>query len=476
MPRSKKKEIDFIYAKKLEPPSDAFSEIAPPLTAAQAQVESARCLYCYNAPCANACPTHIDIARFIKQISSGNIDGAKKTILEANIFGLSCGIVCPTEVLCEGACVHNLDHKKPIEIGLLQRYAVENGSVEFEFEPSNGRNVAIIGAGPAGLSCAFYLRRLGFSVSVYEKRDFLGGLNTSGIAEYKMTAELALRDVEEIKKSGIDIRTGIEVGRDVSFEDLLKNFDAIFIGIGLSKTADLKIPGENLKGVYDALEFIEKIKFKKWDEIDIGNSVCVIGGGNTAIDCATQAKRLGAGKVMILYRRDEESLPCYDYEYEIALKDGVEFIFQVIPKSINGRKRVESITLLRTELGEKDDKGKRSFRVIEGSDFVIKCSSVIKALGQVSYDIKNFGIETCGDGTIKVNERLQTSIPKVFAGGDAVNGGKEVVNAVADGKKAAFEIYRFLIGDKIPPKQRYWISTIDSSHLKPIESYYNMKL
>ncbi|MCS7184541.1 MAG: NAD(P)-dependent oxidoreductase [bacterium] len=472
MHKKKNREVNFVYAKKDKLNPQAFKEINPPLSFEQAFAEANRCLYCYNAPCANACPTHIDIAKFIKQIANRNIEGAKKTILEANIFGLSCGIVCPTEVLCEGACVHNLDHKKPIAIGLLQRYAVENASVEFEFEPLNGKTVAVIGAGPAGLSAAFYLRRLGFSVTVYEKRDFLGGLNTSGIAEYKMTKEVALLDVEIIKKSDIDIRLNVEVGKDISFEDLLKNFDAVFIGVGLSKTADLKISGENLKGVLDAIDFIEKIKFRRYDELDIGDVVCVIGGGNTAIDCATQAKRLGAGKVMILYRRDIESLPCYKYEYEIALNDGIEFIFQVVPKSINGKKRVESITLLKTELGEKDASGKRSFKIIEGSDFTIKCDSIIKALGQVAYNLSKFNIETNSDGTIKVNEKLQTSIPKVFAGGDAINGGKEVVNAVADGKKAAYEIYRFLIGDKIPPAQRYWVSTIDASHIRPIEIYY----
>lgn len=436
-----------------------FAEIVPAMTESQAVAEANRCLYCYDAPCAIACPTHIDIPKFIKQIASGNVKGSARTILSANIFGASCARVCPVEVLCEGSCVHNDLHKKPIEIGRLQRFATDAlfdkglHTKFFSKGKPNGKKIGIIGAGPAGITCATYLATLGYEVTIYDSRSKSGGLNTYGIAEYKMTMQTALKEVEIALSLGVKIVNGKSVGKDVPLAQVEKESDAIFLGIGLGKTADLKIPGEDLPGVVDALSFIEQVKSRNFGKIDVGRVVAVIGAGNTAVDAVTQAKRLGAERVLMIYRRSQAEMPAYHYEYELAKGDAIEFMWLTAPKKIIGNGRVEKLECIKTKLGEPDEKGRRSPQEIPGSEFTIDVDMVIKALGQTTQQefLRTIPqLELDKRGRIKVNpETMQTTNPKYFAGGDCVNGGKEVVNAVQDGKKAAAGIHKVLTGETV---------------------------
>ena len=416
-----------------------FAEIHPLMSQSEAIFEANRCLYCYDAPCTHACPTHIDVPSFIKKIASGNLHGSARVIFDANPIGASCARVCPVEVLCEGACVEKTLMDKPIEIGRLQRYAtdyaINKGRQIFEKGESNGKSVGIIGSGPAGLSCATYLARLGYDVTIYEKKSLAGGLDTYGMAEYKMSQKDSLDEVAAVGKLGVEFRLNCEIGSDVLFEDLQKNYDAVFVGVGLGATNDLNIEGEDLDGVMDALYFIEKIKTRDWKSVPIGKIVAVIGAGNTAIDAVTQAKRLGAEKVLLIYRRTEKDISAYDYEYELAKKDGIEFVWQTSPIAILGNESVSGL------------KCKKS----DGTEFEIACDLVIKAIGQqkqISF-FQNIGIEFNEKGQVVVNETMQTSNPKIFAGGDCVNGGAEAVDASQMGKLAAQGIHFSLSGEKV---------------------------
>lgn len=439
-----------------KPAIDAFAELKGPMTREEARIESSRCLYCYDAPCVTACPTHIDVPRFIRQIAAADPLGSAETILEANALGHSCARVCPVEVLCEGACVYHDWQEKPIEIARLQRHATDaayaEGEPPFEAGPDNGKRVAIVGAGPAGASCAVYLRRLGFQVTIFEKRKLPGGLNTYGVAEYKMSQPTAVAEMKYLFKLGCSVVTGKEIGKDVPVADLVAEFDAVFIGIGLSDTRALGIPGEDLPGVVDALSFIERVKAKGGKGLPKSECTVVIGGGNTAIDGATQSVRTGAGKVVMAYRRGPEDLSAYEFELEHARKDGVEIRTNAVPARILGKTKVEGV--------EFKDKTK------------IQCDRVIKAIGQTKHFAlaKAFGLAQHEDGRLKVDaSTLATSKHNVFAGGDAVNGGKEVVNAAADGKRAAWGIQRELFpGKPAPAGNEYWISTIDGRKVAPI--------
>lgn len=422
-----------------------FADIAPPLTPDAALVESSKCLFCYDAPCTHACPTHIDVPAFIKKIETGNLRGSARVILDANPMGHSCARACPVEVLCEGACVLNDRDEEPIKIALLQRYAtdhvLEKGIRLFEPGPSNGKRVAIIGAGPAGLSCAQDLRRLGYGVTIFEARELVGGLNTYAIAEYKMRVPGALAEAQAILDLGVELRTSTLVGRDVPFEELERDFDAIFAGVGLGGTRRLGIPGEELAGVQDALTFIEELKTRPYAETQVGRRVVVVGAGNTAIDAATQARRLGAERVTIVYRRGEEEMPAYDYEYDLAKKDGCEFRFQTVPHRILGNGSVSGIECVRSELGPPDESGRRAARELPDTVHVIDCDMVLKAIGQLPRE--EFAVAA---GLILEGGRIRSTKPKVFVGGDAANGGAEIVNAAAEGKKAAADIHAFLTG------------------------------
>ncbi len=429
-----------------------FAEIHPALTHNQAVAEANRCLYCYDSPCMKACPTHIDISTFIKKIATENVKGAAKTILESNWIALTCAKACPVDVLCEGACVYNGRGEKPIAIGRLQRYAIdwyfERGMPPlFKCAPKNGKSVGIIGAGPAGLSCAAELALMGFNVTIYEGKSIPGGLDTWGIAPYKMSYQDSLNEIKLVESFGVDIKIGTRVGKDIAVAEVERKHDAIFLGVGLGSSPDLNIPGEDLDGVCDALEFIEKVTTRKWSSINVGRRVAVIGAGNTAIDAATEAMRLGADQVMMIYRRSKAEMPAYEYEYELAKNDGVLFHFLTSPKRVLGNGKVEALECIRMKLASSDASGRRRPEPIPHSEFQIPVDMVIKSLGQKAGEnflsqIQDLKTE---NGKVWVNPgTMQTSNPRYFAGGDCTNGGKEVVNAAADGKRAAHGIDKFV--------------------------------
>ena len=421
-----------------------FADITPPLNARQAAVEAARCLYCFDAPCIQACPTRIDVPGFIKRIMSGNVRGAARVILEANILGESCGRVCPTEVLCEGACVMVEKGEKAIEIGRLQRFAVDHvldRNVRlFHAGKANGRSVVCIGSGPASLACAALLARKGYRVTVFDRREVAGGLNTYGIAAYKTRMADSLREVEMVKSLGVEFRQKVEIGRDITLAQIEKDFDAIFVGVGLGETWAMNIPGEDLQGVIGALEFIEPTKSLPFAHVAVGRRIACIGAGNTAIDVVTAARRLGAESVYLVYRRNEEQMPAFRYEYELAKKDGVQFLWHTQPVRILGSGGVVTgLECVRTRLGEPDARGKRAPETIPNSAFTIDVDMVVRAVGQkqaTDFLRAVKGIEVRKNGTIVVDNQHRTGNPKYFAGGDCVNGGCEVVDAVAEGMAA----------------------------------------
>ncbi|HEX7632393.1 MAG TPA: NAD(P)-dependent oxidoreductase [Lacunisphaera sp.] len=434
-----------------------FTDLKPPLRPQEALVEAHRCLYCFDAPCITACPTGIDIPAFIKKIAFGNPAGAAKTILTANILGASCARVCPTEVLCEGACVLEDRDEMPIMIGRLQRFATdyvaERGLNVLPAVPAvkSGKKVAVIGAGPAGLGCAAELARLGHSVTVFEKQKQAGGLNTYGIAYYKMKPQVSLAEVGLVQSLGVELKTGVAIGRDVSVAQLERDFDALFVGVGLGAATRLHIPGEDLPEVRDALEFISQIHTDPLHTVPVGRRVAVIGAGNTAIDAVTQSKRLGAERAFIVYRRSEGDMSAYDFEYAHAKHDGAQFIFHAMPVEViatNGH--VSGLKLVRTRLAN----GK--IEPIPGTEFIEPCELVLKAVGQekqVKLLRALFPSLVIDDLGVIAHDSLngQTNVPHVFVGGDCGNGGREVVNAVGEGKKAAHGIHAFLTKQTATP-------------------------
>ena len=434
-----------------------FTELKPPMSKNEARTEANRCLYCFDAPCITACPTSIDVPTFIRKISTDNVLGAATTILEANLMGASCSRVCPVEELCEGACVLGGEHK-PIEIGRLQRYAMdyvyEKGTVPFKPLEKNGKKVAIVGAGPAGLTCAGELAKLGYDATVFEKNDLPGGLSTYGIVVMREPIRVALQEVEFVKKLGVEVRTGVAIGEDLTADDLLNDYDAVFIGAGMGKVPSLGIPGENLEGVTEALSFIAETKLAEKEGLDqlkdlpIGQQVAVIGAGNTAIDAATIAKRLGAERVTIVYRRSELEMPAYTFEYDFIKNEGVEFRFLNQPLEILGENgAVTGLKCVRMELGEPGEDGRRRPVPVAGNEWVLPCDHVIKAIGQEKLTPLHeaFGLET-RSGYISVDETLRTSNPNVFAGGDCIRleGDAMTVTATEDGKIAAKNIHAWL--------------------------------
>ena len=428
-----------------------FSDIHPPFeTADAALVEANRCLFCYDAPCMKSCPTSIDVPKFIKQISTGNIKGSAHTIFKSNILGAGCSKVCPVEKLCEGACVFNLMEEVPIPIAKLQRYSTEiamqqNWQVFKRKEPT-GKKVAIVGAGPAGLSCAHMLSREGVDTTIYEKESKGGGLMTYGIAAYKVTPQFCQDEVDYITAiGGIEIRYNQELGKNISLTGLQTNYDAVYLGIGVGLARQLEIPGEELEGVADALTFIYDIRDKGYGDVAVGDKVAVIGMGMTAIDAATQAKRLGAKEVTLVYRRTENEKPCTQAELDIAKLDGCNIIWLAAPKEVIGEGgKVKSLVCSKMQLGVPDSSGRRS-PVDTGETFTLEVDMVIKAAGQMPFEdlVKNNGIEN-KSGKIAIKPNCETNISGVFAGGDAVNGGKEVVDAVQAGKDGAAAILSFL--------------------------------
>lgn len=424
----------------LEPP--------PPLKRDEALAEANRCLMCWDAPCTRACPTHIDVPRFIKQIATDDLVGSAHTIFDANILGASCARVCPTEVLCEGACVLHDLHERPIRIGGLQGYATDpvvfGGEPIFSPAPSTGRRVAVVGAGPAGLSCSAELARHGHDAVILDAAETPGGLNTHGVADYKMAPATALAEVDWVLSHGGELRSGVRVGEDVSVDSLLDDYDAVFLGTGLARSSPLGIPGEDLAGVAPALDFIEELKARSREEMSLtGERVAVIGAGNTAIDAATQSARLGADKVYLIFRRSRPHMRAYPHEIEKALSDGVELVPQAVPVAVNGDAAVTSITCRRTQLGEPGRDGRPAVTALEGTEFDLDVTRVFRATGQVAHrafydDID--GVELDGSGRVVVDRSFRTGHDRIWAGGDCINGGKEVVNAVEHGKQAARSI------------------------------------
>jgi dihydropyrimidine dehydrogenase (NAD+) subunit PreT len=423
-----------------------FKQKRPLMNTTEAYYESSRCLFCYDAPCMNACPTSIDIPLFIKQIHTGNVKGAAKTIYDTNWMGNACAKVCPTGVLCEGACVYNDQDVPPIQIGRLQHHAtkltMDAHETLFKVGESNGKKIAIVGAGPAGIACACELRTLGYEVDIFEAKDKPSGLTVYGIAPYKITNEEVLQETAYLQdqlKYNVHYNNPISSTEDLTA--LEEKYDAIFIGVGLGGTATLNMPGEDKENVIGAVEFIEDLRMEH-HKLQVPNKVIVIGGGNTAMDAASESARMGAENVILAYRRSKDDMGAYSFEYQTAVSSGVKGMFHVSPLEIVGNGKAEGVKFVRTEVVN----GK--LETIAGSEFVEPCDLVIKATGQAKqkplFELIN-GLEIDNKTRVIVNaETMQTTNPFYFAGGDAVNGGAEVVNAAADGKLAANGIHQYL--------------------------------
>ncbi|MFU8802929.1 MAG: NAD(P)-dependent oxidoreductase [Bradymonadaceae bacterium] len=435
--------------------SSNFADYKPLMDRNAAVVEANRCLNCYDAPCIRSCPTSIDIPGFIKKIATDNMRGSARLILEANILGASCARVCPTQELCEGACVLHDLHEEPIQIGRLQRYATDqvvlNGKAAnlFEAAPRNGKKVALVGAGPASLGCAAELAQLGYETVLFEKGAEPGGLNTYGIADYKMDYATALAEIDWVRQLGVDIRCNTEVGVDVTVESLQKDYDAVFLGIGLGGVDPIGIPGEDLWGVRDCLELIAELKTQPKDDVSlVGKTVAVLGGGNTAIDAVTQSARLGADRVYLVYRRDQAAMGAYPHEQELARKDGGVFVFHSQPVEILGSEgKVTGLKCIRTRSGD------GGLEYIEGSEYVIDVDYVLRATGQsklTEFLARFEGLELDPKGRVVADDNGRTSLDGIWTGGDCVSGGQEVVNAVAEGKRAAQDIHAQLQEEGAP--------------------------
>ena len=423
-----------------------FSDLHPPLSRQEALVEADRCYFCFDAPCTTACPTGIDIPAFIQKIRSDNRLGSAQTILNENIMGGMCARVCPTEVLCEEACVRNTQEDKPVEIGLLQRYATDpvydsDVSMFSRAEPS-GRKVAVVGAGPAGLSCAHRLSVLGHDVVVFDSNERPGGLNEYGIAAYKTIDDFAQREVRFILSiGGIELRQGVALGEDISVAGLKEEFDALFIGIGLGNVNALGVEGEDLDGVNNAIDYIADLRqAADKSQLPVGRRVVVIGGGMTAIDVAVQSRRLGAEQVDVVYRRGPEQMGASRFEQELAQTNGVAIHHYGQPVRILGDTHVTAVEFEKVAL-EADGRLTGT-----GESFTLDADVVFKAIGQ---RLDDSGLSDCGlswkNGKIDVSDDQATSVPGIWAGGDCVVGGDDLtVSAVQHGKLAAISIDRYL--------------------------------
>ena len=440
-----------IAAGRLQPPDYVknFDEAKPPLEPHQALVDAGRCLFCYDAPCIEACPTGIDIPSFIRKIGTGNLKGAAVDILSENIMGGMCARVCPTEVLCEQACVRNASEGKPVRIGLLQRHATDwllsRGVQPFRRAVPSGRRVGVVGAGPAGLSCAHRLAMLGHDSVVFEARSKAAGLNEYGVAAYKTPHGFAQREVDFILAvGGIEVRAGRALGRDVTLQELRREFDAVFLGLGLAGTKTLGVPGEALSGVEDAVTYIERLRqTPDLATLAVGRRVVAIGGGNTAIDIAVQAKRLGAEDVTIVYRRGADAMSATGHEQEFAQTNGVRIKHWAQPVRLIAE--AGQLIAAEFEYTRLDTTGRP---VGTGELFSLEADQVFKAIGQVLVaDPLRSGdrqvLEMQG-GKIAVDAERHTSLPGVWAGGDCTAGADLTVRAVQDGKVAAHAIDRWL--------------------------------
>jgi len=421
---------------------EGLKDKKPLYTPAEAKAEAERCLYCSDAPCIQACPTAIDIPTFIKKIATGNVRGSAKTIFTQNLLGHSCARVCPVEVLCVGSCVYTGWGRDPIQIGRLQRYATEtatkdgDGLLEVKPAGEGAKKVACIGGGPASLAFAGTLAQAGHRAVVFEQRPVPGGLNATGIAPYKLKAKDALHEVHWVQQLGVEVQTGVEVGKQVKVERLLQDYDAVFVGVGLGPDTELGLKGEQGAGVIGAIRWIERMKLDPKAARPKGR-VMVVGGGNTAIDVARECAQLGADDVVMVYRRTEAEMSGYRHELEGARKEGVRLVTERVPVAFvrNAKGKLTHVKLAATKKG----------KPVKGTEEKVPVDLVVVAIGQ--FKLKALlgaipGVELDAKGRVVVDEATkQTNNPKVFAGGDCINGGKEVVNAVADGRDAA----RFLL-------------------------------
>jgi dihydropyrimidine dehydrogenase (NAD+) subunit PreT len=428
-----------------------FEELRPPLSPEAALLEADRCLECGGpyapAPCMVACPAGVDVAGFIGALAAGDPAAAAETIFAENLLGGTCARVCPVEVLCEHACVLTATGGRPIEIAALQRYATDpalaNGHTIRKRRASNGRRVAVIGAGPSGLVCAGELAALGYAVTVFDEREEVGGLVRYAIAPYRQVREPLPHEVLALTRLGVDFRLGTRIGR-LELEALEAEVDAVFLAVGMGPDTAVSYPGDNLPGVWDSLPFIEAIKTGFAPEV--GSRAVVIGGGNTAIDVAREALRLGADDVTLVYRRGEAELPAYAHEVAEAREEGVRFRFLASPVRFLGRRWLEGVECLLMRLGDPDESGRRRPEPVAGSEFTLLANTAVKAIGQSPRSeladwIPGLELE---HGAVKIDpETGRTTNPKFFAGGDAVNG-TSVVEAVRDAKRAAKAIDEWL--------------------------------
>ncbi len=423
--------------------AENFHDLHAPLEPHEAAVAADRCYFCHDAPCVTACPTDIDIPLFIRQISTGTPEAAAKTIFNMNILGGMCARVCPTEDLCEQACVREVAEGKPVEIGRLQRYATDTvmakGIHPFTRAPETGKRVAVVGAGPAGLACAHRLAMLGHAVTMYDALPKAGGLNEYGIAAYKSTEDFAAREVKWLCQiGGITIENGKALGRELDLESLAADHDAVFLGVGLGGVNALGVAGDDVGGVEDAVAFIKELRQSPdLAALPVGRNVVVIGGGMTAVDAAVQSKLLGAEQVTIAYRRGREAMSASRYEQDLAASHGVKLMFNVMPKAVHGNGSAAEIELEYTAT----EGGKLTGT---GETVRVKADQVFRAIGQTLSTDAGLEIQ---DRKIAVTGPGRTSREGIWAGGDCATGGDDLtVTAVAEGRDAAMDIHAKLMG------------------------------